>query len=158
MPENPAPSDYDVRVCDPQDLSATDRGTCIALIKGGGAVDPGSAERELPRTTSVVTARQDGRIVGVGAIKRVRREYALDKTNKSGVTFPPETPELGYVAVDSGHQGKGLSYRIVAELIATHGGPKSFFYSLPLKIAAITRGLRLPCMTATTQSGFSSGA
>ena len=31
-------------------------------------------------------------------------------------------------------------------------------YSLPLKIAAITRGLRRPCMTATIQSGLLSGA
>ena len=31
-------------------------------------------------------------------------------------------------------------------------------YSLPRRIAAITRGLRRPCMTATTQRGFSSGA
>ena len=31
-------------------------------------------------------------------------------------------------------------------------------YSLPLSMAAITRGLRLPWMTATTQRGFSSGA
>ena len=30
--------------------------------------------------------------------------------------------------------------------------------SLPRKIAAITRGLRWPCMTATTQRGLSSGA
>ena len=31
-------------------------------------------------------------------------------------------------------------------------------YSLPLRIAAITRGLRRPCMTAMTHNGFSSGA
>ncbi len=31
-------------------------------------------------------------------------------------------------------------------------------YSLLLKIAAMTRGLRRPCITATTHNGFSSGA
>jgi len=31
-------------------------------------------------------------------------------------------------------------------------------YSLPLRIAAITRGLRRPCMPATIHKGFSSGA
>ena len=31
-------------------------------------------------------------------------------------------------------------------------------HSLPRKIAAITRGLRRPCNTATTHNGFSSGA
>ena len=31
-------------------------------------------------------------------------------------------------------------------------------YSLPLRIAAMTRGLRLPCSTAISSSGLSSGA
>ena len=31
-------------------------------------------------------------------------------------------------------------------------------YSLPLRIAAIKRGLRRPCITATTHNGFLSGA
>ena len=32
----------------------------------------------------------------------------------------------------------------------------SWGYFLPLRIAAITRGLRRPCITATTHKGFSS--
>lgn len=36
--------------------------------------------------------------------------------------------------------------------------PGRIFYSRPLRIAAITRGLRRPCMMATTHSGFLSGA
>jgi RimJ/RimL family protein N-acetyltransferase len=32
-------------------------------------------------------------------------------------------PELGYVAVDSDHQGRGLSSRIVAALLSEHAGP-----------------------------------
>ncbi len=35
---------------------------------------------------------------------------------------------------------------------------KGMPYSLPLRIAAMTRGLRCPCITATTHNGFSSGA
>jgi hypothetical protein len=38
-----------------------------------------------------------------------------------------------------------------------HGAFKCV-YSLPLRIAAMTRGLRCPCMTATTHNGFFSGA
>lgn len=37
-------------------------------------------------------------------------------------------------------------------------GVTAGFYSRPLRIAAMTRGLRLPCMTARTHSGFSAGA
>ena len=36
--------------------------------------------------------------------------------------------------------------------------PEGFYVSLSLRIAAMTRGLRRPCITATTQRGFSSGA
>jgi hypothetical protein len=55
--------------------------------------------------------------------KRIRHAYALNKADKSGAAFPPDTPELGYVAIDSDHRGKNLSHRIVAGLIAKHTGP-----------------------------------
>ena len=41
----------------------------------------------------------------------------------SGFDFPPETPELGYVAVDANHKRRGLSHRIVAELLSKRSGP-----------------------------------
>ena len=71
----------------------------------------------------VAVARRARQIVGVGAIKRIRPGYAFDKAYKSGVTFAPDTPELGYVAVDPAHQGNGLSHRIVSELLSKNGGP-----------------------------------
>jgi GNAT superfamily N-acetyltransferase len=70
----------------------------------------------------VVLARRDGVIVGVGAIKRVRVTYAKSVGDKSCVTFPADTHELGYVAVHPNHQGKGLSHRIVRALLTEYQG------------------------------------
>jgi len=39
------------------------------------------------------------------------------------VTFAPDTPALGYVAVDPAHQGKRLSHRIVAALLSKNDKP-----------------------------------
>jgi len=114
---------YDVTACAVADLNEEDRAACVAIIKSGEAVDPESAEAELPRASVVAVARRAKQIVGVGAIKRIRLGYASDKAYKSGVTFAPDTPELGYVAVDPAHQGKGLSHRIVAALLSKNGGP-----------------------------------
>lgn len=114
---------YDVTACAAADLDEEDRAACVAIIKSGEAVDPESAEAELPRASVVAVARRAKQIVGVGAIKRIRPGYAFDKAYKSGVTFAPDTQELGYVAVDPAHQGKGLSHRIVAALLSKNDGP-----------------------------------
>jgi ribosomal protein S18 acetylase RimI-like enzyme len=57
----------------------------------------------------------------VGAIKRERRKYAAKVAKDSGFDFPPETLELGCVAVDPDHQGHGLSNRIADALLAGYG-------------------------------------
>jgi hypothetical protein len=95
---------------------------CIAIIKGGEAVDWVSAKRELPLAAAVALAWKDKRIVGVGAIKRERREYAADIAAKSGVDFPSETLELGYVAVAPEHRGHHLSDCLVRALLKQHKG------------------------------------
>jgi hypothetical protein len=105
-------ADYLVSKVDAGELTTKVVSTCIAIIKQGEAVDWQSAKRELPLAMAVVIARKGSEIVGVGAIKRERRQYAADVSKKSGFKFPPETPELGYVAVEPGHQGRGLSLRI----------------------------------------------
>jgi hypothetical protein len=86
-------------------------------------VDPDSAAAELPRAVAVAVARRGDEIVGVGAIKRVRTDYAARRADLSGAPFNPDTPELGYVAVDGNHRSKGLSGRIVAALLSKHNGP-----------------------------------
>lgn len=62
--------------------------------------------------------------MGVGAIKHVRTGYAstIASTRKSGSSFDPNMLELGYIAVDALHRNRGLSHRIVAELLSKHQG------------------------------------
>lgn len=101
-------------------LSKSDLNTCIAIIRQGKAVDWQSALNELPIATAVVLARKGAVIVGVGAIKRERLQYAQRVAKNSKYAFPPETLELGYVAVDKGHRKKGLSHRITDALLSIY--------------------------------------
>lgn len=144
MAENRELSDYDVKICVPSGLSKAELAECLALIKSGGAVDPASAGREVPKATSVVIARKDNKIVGVGAIKRIRRHYASDKARKSGVNFPPETPELGYIRIHDDHQRKGLSRCMVKALLSGHEGPLfATTSSAPMKKTLLNSGFVL---------------
>ena len=65
---------------------------CIAIIRDGDAVDPESAGEELPRASVVAIARTGDEIVGVGAIKRIRRGYASTIAERSGIEFPSGIP------------------------------------------------------------------
>lgn len=110
--------DYQVSRCAPCDLSKDDLAACVAIIKTGDAVDPESAERELPLAQAVAVVRKDGQVVGVGAIKRIRRGYASIVAERSGSDFSSQTPELGYVSVAADHQGHRLSARISSVLLS----------------------------------------
>ena len=114
--------DYLVSKVDAGELTTKAVSACIGIIKKGEAVDWQSAKRELPLAMAVVIARKGSEIVGVGAIKRERRQYAADVSKKSGFKFSPETPELGYVAVEPGHQGRGLSLRITKLVLSGQKG------------------------------------
>jgi GNAT superfamily N-acetyltransferase len=116
-------TEYDLRTCPPSDLSKQELGECIDLVASGNAVDPQSARRGLPKAVLIAVVRTDGKIVGVGAIKRTRPEYASDKAVRSGVTFCTTTLELGYVCVAADHQRKGLSGRIVESLTQRYTRP-----------------------------------
>jgi len=113
---------YEITSCAPGMLSRQELSACLEIIGRGGAVNLASAAVELPLAAVVAVARLGEEIVGVGAIKRVRREYAVDKASRSGTVFSPETQELGYVAVVEKHRGEHLSCRIVAELMSKDVG------------------------------------
>lgn len=81
-----------------------------------------SARRELPLAYALAIAWKGNEIVGVGAIKRQRRRYAAGVATKSGIEFPPETLELGYVAVSPEHREHHLSNCIVRALLKQHTG------------------------------------
>src|SRR5208282_2451824 len=104
------------------ELTEADRAACVAILTEGGAVDVRTAAWELPRASVVATVRRDNILVGVGAIKRERPDYASEKAELSGFEFDPNTPELGYVAVAKEHRERGLSRRIVGALTGDYHG------------------------------------
>lgn len=115
-------ADYEVTACTIKDLSQAEVEACFAIIEVGEAVDVQTMKRDLPRSSVLAIARKGDQIVGVGAIKPVRKRYAAKVARNSGFPFPPETLELGYVAVDEAHRDRGLSYRIVEALLSRHVG------------------------------------
>ena len=117
-PENPV--SYELTPCAPGDLTAQELKRCIAIIGEGGAVSLATLKRDLPRSSVLAIARHKQEIVGIGAIKPLRKEYAANVAVKSGFTFPSDTLELGYVAVDPAHRGRGLSLQITRLLLSQH--------------------------------------
>ena len=114
--------DYEVTPCTTTDLSPAEVEACFAIIEVGEAVVVQTMKRDLPRSSVLAIARKGDQIVGVGAIKPARERYAAKVARNSGVQFPPETLELGYVAVEEAHRHRGLSYRIVEALLSCHAG------------------------------------
>jgi hypothetical protein len=121
-PEDEEQRDYVVQGCVPQDLDEAEMAACVAIVRDGHAVDPKSAERELARAPGLVVLRKDKQVVGVGAIKGARADYAAKIAKRSRQTFPVDTPELGYVSVHTEHQGNHLSPKIVSALLAGRRG------------------------------------
>ena len=97
------------------DADGVDLEKCVFIIRAGGAVNVDATK--LQRATVLVLAKRGSEIVGVGSVKGVRPDYAASIATKSGFPLMPETPELGYIAVDDRHRGNRLSYRLVRELL-----------------------------------------
>jgi GNAT superfamily N-acetyltransferase len=130
--------DYVVNSCEPGDLSVADRAACVGLVETGGAVRRGAIAEGIAAASLLSVVRLNGEIVGVGAIKQIRRLYGGKIASRCGVRFPPETPEFGYVAVDPKHHGNGLSHRLAEEMIAKHSGPLFATTSSDRMIATLT--------------------
>jgi GNAT superfamily N-acetyltransferase len=112
--------EYEIRARVPSKIPLRDLSRCIKIVRTGNAVDPDSASAELPHSKILAFALAGGHIVGVGAIKRRRPAYARQIAERSGASFDPNTLELGYVAVEPNHRGRGLSELIVQELLTHH--------------------------------------
>ena len=116
---------YDVKICKPSDLSQKETDRCIDIINQGGAAGD-SVPELLPKAKILVVARScaEGDIVGVGALKVVRSEYAekLASKGKSNFSFDINTTELGFVAIDEKHRGKRISSILVEKLCSVHKG------------------------------------
>ncbi len=113
--------EYRVQVCVPGEFTEAEISTCAEIVRNGGAVTINLEKLRNARALAVV--RADGGIVGVGAIKADRTGRAARIAQKSGISFPQDTPELGYVAVAQQHRRKRLSHQLVGALLkAVPGG------------------------------------
>lgn len=105
------------------ELAEKDLRQCVSLIAGGDAVDPSTAEEHLPHCLFVVVKRDGDQIVGVGAVKGQRPNYASTVARRSAFEFDPQMHELGYVVVRESHRKRGISKALTERLLALFEGP-----------------------------------
>ena len=102
--------------CTPQALADFEN-----LVVEGGTVDPQGLAQRIRNASRLLFLREsNGQLVGVGAMKHPLLGYRAKVFAKAGATTPPDKyrVELGWVAVAKSHQGRGLSRRIISQLIS----------------------------------------
>jgi RimJ/RimL family protein N-acetyltransferase len=124
-------------------ISPDDVDACVSVLDEGGALtNVQTAADELPHCLVVVVKRDAGRVIGVGAIKDQRPQYAagIASDKKSGYKFDPNMHEFGYVVVKESHQGNGHSRQITEKLLSLLSGKPLFATtSNPRMIATLTK-------------------
>jgi GNAT superfamily N-acetyltransferase len=101
--------------CSPQAVAEFEN-----LVTKYGTVDPEGLTQRIRDAFRLLFLREsNGQLVGVGALKRPQFGYRSKVFAKARATTPPDEyrVELGWVAVAKSHQGRGLSRRIIAQLI-----------------------------------------
>ena len=91
------------------------------LIIEAGTVDPRGLTQRIRDASQLVFLREsNGRLVGVGALKHPLLSYRSRVFAEARATaLADEYPiELGWIAVAKSHQGRGLSRRIIAQLMS----------------------------------------
>src|SRR5262245_39675153 len=99
------------------------------LVIEAGMVDPQGLTQRIRDAARLLFLREsDGRLVGVGALKHPLLSYRRKVFSKAEATeSSDEYPvELGWIAVAESHQGRGLSRRIIGELVKLTGGENLF--------------------------------
>lgn len=102
--------------CAPQALAEFEK-----LIIEAGTVDPQGLTQRIRDASRLLFLREsNGQLVGVGALKHPLLSYRCRVFSEARATAPSdEYPiELGWVAVAKSHQGRGLSRRIIGQLIS----------------------------------------
>jgi predicted GNAT family N-acyltransferase len=102
--------------CTPQALADFEN-----LVIEAGTVDPeGLTHRIRDASRLLFLRKSNGQLVGVGALKHPLLSYRRKVFAKARATTPPDEyhVELGWVAVAKSHQGRGLSRRIIGQLIS----------------------------------------
>jgi len=108
-------------ILSPSDCSAQALADFEKLVIEGGAVDPEGLTQRIRNASRLLFLREpDGQLVGVGALKHPRSSYRNAVFAKARATAPSDRypVELGWVVVAKLHQVRGLSARIIGELLA----------------------------------------
>src|SRR5438552_16189170 len=105
----------------PSDCTAEALADFEKLVGEGGTVDPQGLTQRIRNAFRLLFLRtSDGQLVGVGALKHPRPGYRNRVfANAQATTASDEYDvELGWVVVAKTYQGRGLSTRIVGELLS----------------------------------------
>ena len=108
-------------ILSPSDCPAQALADFEKLVVEGGAVEPEGLTQRIRNASRLLFLRDpDRQLVGVGALKYPRSEYRERVFAKARATAPAGRyrVELGWVVVAKSHQGRGLSARIIGELLA----------------------------------------
>ncbi len=115
------------------------------LVTKYGTVDPEGLTQRIRDAFRLLFLREsNGELVGVGALKRPQLGYRSKVFAKARATTPPDEyrVELGCVAVAKSHQGRGLSRRVIGQLISLAENENLFATSRAdaraMRFAAIT--------------------
>ena len=101
--------------CTPQALADFEK-----LVMEAGTVDPQGLTQRIRDASRLLFLREsNGQLVGVGAVKHPLLSYRSAVFAKAGISMlADEYPiELGWIAVAKSHQGRGLSRRIIGQLM-----------------------------------------
>jgi GNAT superfamily N-acetyltransferase len=102
--------------CSPQALADFEN-----LLTKYGTIDPEGLTQRIGDAFRLLFLREsNGQLVGVGALKRPQLGYRTKVFAKARATTSPDEyrVELGWVAVAESHQARGLSRRIIGQLIS----------------------------------------
>jgi GNAT superfamily N-acetyltransferase len=102
--------------CTPQALADVEN-----LVIEAGTVDPEGLTQRIRDASRLLFLREsDGQLVGVGALKHPLLSYRSKVFAKAGTTTVSDEyrVELGWVTVAKSHQGRGLSRRIISQLVS----------------------------------------
>jgi GNAT superfamily N-acetyltransferase len=91
-----------------------------SLVIEAGTVDPHGLKQRIRNASRLLFLREsNGQLVGVGGLKHPLLSYRSKVFAKARATASSDEyrNELGWVAVAKAYQGRGLSRRIIGELI-----------------------------------------
>lgn len=102
--------------CAPQALAEFEK-----LVIEAGTVDPEGLTERIRHASRLLFLREsNGQLVGVGALKHPLPSYRKKVFARAQASEPSNRyrTELGWIAVAQSHQGRGISRRIISQLIS----------------------------------------